>query len=345
MHITKELTKRERYLRAMRCQQPDRVPIVVRGVNPMFGTAGLPPSNHPSFNPLIEAATAKTEWAYRWHPEEENLLSTHPDAIVRSERITSDQDGFDEVFRIFETPLGPLKTIKWVSREGKPGMTKKYLIETLEDVDKFLAIPYEFKKPDYSGFYKMVKAMGDNGILMASIGNDPIGHVTHWLGLETLAMWSILHREAIIRLVDEFHRRAEFLVKSMLTEGIGPVFATLGMEQCTPPWLSPADFTEFARQYDERLWAPIREENGLVHVHCHGNLKSVLDDFIAMGASCLHPIEAPPMGDVTLKEAKKILGGKICIEGNTQIDDLYMKDPDYIREAVSQAMKDAAGGG
>jgi hypothetical protein len=311
----------------------------------MFGEAGLPPSRHPSFKPLIDAVTEKTEWAYRWHPPEENLLSAHPQAIITIERKSGDQEGFEELVKTFATPLGPLTTIEWVSLEGKPGMTKKYLIETLDDVDRFLSIPFEFQPPDPSGFFELKTRMGTNGILMASIGLDPIGHVTHWLGLETLAMWSLTKREAIFRLLDEFHRRAQLLIKSLLKAKVGPVFATLGMEQATPPWLSVNDFKAYVTQYDTRLWAPILEEGGVVHVHCHGNLRDVIPDFITMGAGCLHPVEASPMGDIELHEAKEMMAGRICIEGNIQLDDIYTKDEEYIRETVRAAMRDAANSG
>lgn len=340
--MASQLTKRERYLRALKCEQPDRVPIVVRGVNPMFGTAGLPPSRDPSFQPLIEAVAEKTEWAYRWHPAEEDLLSRHIRAVVLKKIRPSNQAGFDEHVRIFETPLGALETVEWVSREGKPGMTRKYLIETLEDVEKFLSIPYRFQKPDADSFFRMEQQMGENGVLMASIGLDPIGHVTHWLGLETLAVWSVMHRDVILRLLDEFCRRAELLIKAMIADGIGPVFATLGMEQATPPWLSALDFAEFAKIYDQRLWAPIQESGGLVHVHCHGNLKDVLADLIGMGAGCLHPVEAPPMGDIELADAKEKMGSNISIEGNVQLDDFYTQNEEFMRETVHRAIAAAA---
>lgn len=339
------MTKQERYMAALRCEQPDRIPIVVRGVNPLFWEAGLPPSKHEGFEPLIRATAEKTEWAYRWHPTEENLLSAHPEAEVIVERQPSTSEGFEEVIRTFKTPLGPLQTVRWNSLEGKPGMTKKYLISSPEDVERFLSIPYEFSKPDVTPFFELTKKMESNGVLMASIGLDPIGHVTHWLGLETLAFWTVTQRELIFRLLDEFYQRAEQLIKDLLAAGVGPVFATLGMEQATPPWLLDTDFKEYVTDYDQRLWAHILDAGGIIHVHCHGNLKKVIPDFVAMGASCLHPVEAPPMGDVELDEAKRLLQSKICIEGNIQLDDIYTGDEDEIRELVKAAIRDAGAGG
>jgi len=321
------------------------VPVVVRGVDPIHGVAGLPPSAHASFKPLIQAVAEKTEWAYRWHPPEEDLLPSQSESAVSSEVRPSDKTGFEERVTTFETPLGPLSKIEYVSLEHKPGLTKKYAIESVEDVDRFLSMPYSFRKPDSSAFFSLAKRMGDNGVVMASIGTDPVGHVLEWIGFQTLAFWSIDERDTVIRLLDEFSRRCELLIEALLEDNVGPVYATLGMEAVTPPWFSPKDFSEFVTQYDERLWAPIREKGCLVHVHCHGGLKMVIDDFVRMGASCLHPVEAPPLGNLELREAKQMLAGKICIEGNVQLDDIYSKNEEVVRETVRKAIRDGAPGG
>ena len=336
------MTKKERYMAALWCKETDRVPIVIRGVNPLFNTAGWPPTNHPSFQPLIDVVAEKTEWVYRWHPPGENLLSSHPDAQIRTETRVSEQVGFEEKVKTYVTPLGDLETIEYINLEGKPGLTKKYLIETEEDLEKFLSIPYEFYRPDTSEFFNLKKKMGENGVLVANIGLDPIGHVTNRLGLENLAIWSMSNREGLFRLLDEFTRRAELFIKALLDDNVGPVFSTLGMEQATPPMLRESDFDELVTPYDERLWSVIRKTGGLLHVHCHGNLKQIAEKFIAMGANCLHPVEAPPMGNLELHEAKRIFKGKICIEGNIQLDDIYRESEEYIRGSVRKAIKDAA---
>jgi len=339
------MTKHERYIAALRCEETDRVPIVIRGVNPLFGTAGWPPTNQASFKPLINAVAEKTEWVYRWHPPGEKLLSSHPDAHIRTETRDSEQVGFKETVITYSTPLGKLETIEYVNLEGRPGLTKKYLIETDQDMEKFLSIPYEFYRPETSEFFKLKKKMGENGVLIANIGLDPIGHVTNRMGLENLAIWSLSNREGLFRLLDEFSRRAELFIKSLLEDNVGPVFSTLGMEQAVPPWLRESDFDDFVASYDERLWSPIRNDGGLLHVHCHGNLKKIAKKFITMGANCLHPVESPPMGDLELREAKKIFAGKICIEGNIQIDDIYREDEEGIRDLVKTAISNAGVGG
>ena len=46
------------------------------------------------------------------------------------------------------------------------------------------------------------------------------------------------------------------------------------------------------------------------------------------------------MGDITAKEAKEISRGKLCIEGNIQINRMYEVTADEIRAETEQLIKD-----
>jgi hypothetical protein len=46
------------------------------------------------------------------------------------------------------------------------------------------------------------------------------------------------------------------------------------------------------------------------------------------------------MGDVTPREAKQLVRDTICLEGNTQIADLYEQSPDNIRQQTESLIQD-----
>lgn len=50
-----------------------------------------------------------------------------------------------------------------------------------------------------------------------------------------------------------------------------------------------------------------------------------------INADVLHCFESPPMGDITPGEVKQSWRGKISLEGNIQIADMYEKSPEKIR--------------
>ena len=85
----------------------------------------------------------------------------------------------------------------------------------------------------------------------------------------------------------------------------------------------------------------IHSYGGLVYVHCHGALGAVLERFADMGVNVLHPIEAPPLGDITLAEAKRRIGDRVCLEGNIQIGDVMTLSRQEIVAQVVQTIQDA----
>lgn len=54
----------------------------------------------------------------------------------------------------------------------------------------------------------------------------------------------------------------------------------------------------------------------------------------------MHPFEAPPMGDITAIEAKNIARGRMCLEGNIQIDRMYNATPEDVRQETELLIKD-----
>jgi len=78
-----------------------------------------------------------------------------------------------------------------------------------------------------------------------------------------------------------------------------------------------------------------------VHIHCHGSIKTVFQGFHDMGADVLHPFEPPPMGDITAREAKALVRGKMTLEGNLQIAHLYEHTPEQVRAETEALIADA----
>ena len=116
-------------------------------------------------------------------------------------------------------------------------------------------------------------------------------------------------------------------LKWLLAQGVGPFFEMAGQELIVPPLHGPIDFDDFNARYDRPIVEMIHNAGGRVHVHCHSDIKLVLASFVSVGIDVLHPFEAPPMGDITPREAKEIARGRLCLEGNIQIHHMYEHTP------------------
>lgn len=325
----------------MRLGKPDRVPVQVRGVRAW--DEQWVNTRHESYRPIIEAVAAHGDFVEGWSPPGGLFLSLSDAVTTSSERV--EREDWVETITTFHTPGGDLRTRRLASKRGLPGMQTEFMVKRLDDVEKVLSVPYVAPgEMDASGFFARDEEMGDRGLVAAGIGNAPIGHVHELMGSELLAIWSIEERDTILRLVDVFLARIIDRVEAMIAAGVGPVFSMLGEEYVTPPLHGARDFGEFCVQPEREIIRRLREAGKILHVHCHGPLDAVLEDFREI-CDVLHPIEAPPLGDVELADAKRRIGGQVCLEGNIQIGDIYALPTAQLVETVKRAIDDAAAGG
>jgi len=213
------------------------------------------------------------------------------------------------------------------------------------DCEAYLSLPLPAVGGDCSAFFGIRRALGDRGIAEVYLGNNPAGTVAERMGSETFALFTATHRDLIHALCarerDIILRALDFLI----SQGIGPFFTLQGQEYIVPPLHGRRDFLDFNVQYDKPIADKIHNAGGRLHIHCHGHLKLVLDGFLETGADVLHPVEPPPMGNVSAAEARKVLGDKVCIEGNIQISNMYGNTPEQIREETAALIRDAYTGG
>ncbi|MCG2680405.1 MAG: hypothetical protein L6455_10640 [Kiritimatiellae bacterium] len=183
--------------------------------------------------------------------------------------------------------------------------------------------------------------MGERGIIDVGLGYNPAGFVAELTGSETFALLSVSDRDILHALCERRMILLTRLVKALAEHKIGPYFSMCGEEFLTPPLHGPADFNDFNVRYDKPIIDLIHEAGGRIHIHCHGRIKQVLQGFLDMGVDVLHPLEAPPMGDITAAEAKQLARGKLCLEGNIQIAAMYEHSPEQVR-AETKALIAAA---
>ena len=247
---------------------------------------------------------------------------------------------FDRKISVLHTPAGDLCEKTFVGRHGQPGLLEKHLLEGPSDVEKYLSLPRPRVQGDIDEFFCEDAAVGEAGIVHIGLGLNPAGHAADLCGTENFALMSVQHRGLLHELMQ---RRMDIVMELLaycLARGGGPYFAMAGQEYVAPPIHGPSDFRDFNLRYDKPIIDRVHEAGGLIHIHCHGSLKSVLCMFREMQTDVLHPIEAPPMGDVTAQEARDILGDTTCIEGNIQIADMLDADEESIRAQAQRLIEE-----
>jgi len=329
------MTSRQRLLAAFRREPVDLVPVRLWG----FDHRREQPD--PSRRHLAEIARANApDLLDTWWPR---ITETSPPRVEHETR-PSRHEGFVEDVTTIYTPRGELISSHFRSLEGKPGYHAKYLLETPEDAQKWLSLPWSSPVVDCSEWPRAVAEMGEEGLLMSGIG-EAMYAVNDLTGSETWGYWLAEERELLHRLVGEVHRRQMYVLKEMLSQGVRGVYGYVGPELCIPPLAGPRDFDEFVVRYDQPLHDLIHEAGGLVWLHCHGKMNLVLERFADEGIDCLNPMEPPPMGDVTIADARRRIGDRMAMEGGIEVGDMELKTPAEVQAAVADAVWQSGGRG
>ena len=277
---------------------------------------------------LHEHAELKSRW--------KNPIEFQPHTAYISDQRTTDQGrGFRSTVTAVKTPAGDLRSVCQESRDGQHTRDVEYLLKNRKDVEKYLSLPIPDFRCDVKGFFDEVHRMGEAGVVMADLG-QLAGYISKLCGSETFALLTCTDRDIIHAMCRRRQQEIISYLEYLLENGVGPYFHLSGEEQVAPLLHSPQDFRDFVVAYEKPIIDKIHESGGCVHIHCHGSIKKIFRDFVDMGTDVLHPFEAPPMGDIDPSEAKELARGRMCLEGNIQIDRMYTATPEEIREEVEK---------
>ncbi len=311
------MTSRERLLAAYQRLPVDRLPVRVWGVHAL--DEAWVAAQDESYRPVLEATLAHGDFVGNWGPGQGMFYSA---AECPADTATEDRGDWVLHRTTVHTPGGDLQWAYQASKSGLPGMQTEFMVKALADLDKVLSLPYEPLRPDCGGFHAAAERLGERGVAHCHLPNA-VSLLHELMGSERLAVWSLEHRSRLLEVHEVCHQRCLDLLRWLLDQGVGPVFTLFGAEYVAPPLHGPRDFRDFSTRTDAEMARLIHDRGGLLHIHCHGPVGAVLEQFAELGCDCLHPIEPPPMGDVTLAEAVRRLGHRTCLEGNIQIGDLY----------------------
>lgn len=267
------------------------------------------------------------------------LGGSTPEAIERHSRR---REGATDYEFVLHTPRGDL-TARYTEKDGVHTVWRhEPLIKSDSDMDLFLAAPFAPCPPDLAAFEQTRQALGDRGLMEIEMP-DPLCLVVENMVYEDFMVRTLQAPAMIDALLD---RMAELLyawLETVLRAGLGPVFRIFGPEYAAPPMMSPRFFKKAVVAYDRPLVELIHRYGGYVRYHCHGPIARIVDDFLALGVDMTDPCEAPPGGDITLRELADRVGRDLVLMGNIQLDDLERAEPERIDALVAEAVE-AVGG-
>lgn len=335
------MTSRERLLAAMYCKPVDRVPIST------YELVGFNPdaweNREPSYKSLMDAVRELSDCIYMTgfgHKAVERR------STVNEEKSRTQYTEWREGNKSYRrtsllTPLGPLTCLHRTDDGLYTTWTCEHLLKTVDDIEKYLSIPWNPPEIDDQPVLEATNRLGDNGVVMVSI-SDPICEAASLFEMGEFLVLAITERRQIKKLLDAIHeRQMETLRRILLCDVSDIQFRICGPEYATPPYMSPDDFSVYVTPYLRDIIDAIRRANGYARVHCHGKIRRIVDEVVDAGAQALDPCEPPPDGDMTLAELSSRYGGRVCLMGNIELRELECSDESRIEYLVRQACSDA----
>ncbi|MCL2351360.1 MAG: hypothetical protein FWC55_02390 [Firmicutes bacterium] len=242
------------------------------------------------------------------------------------------EDGHDR-------PAGSVWTDIWGTtwRKENDGLMGFHIGNPLAD-PKSLA-SYKWPDPDderiCGKIYEQAEAFDrDGGAFLCGANRDTLWEKAYMLvGMENMMEYFYSEPEYAGEIL---HRIMDFQL------GIAGHYANAGIElaalgddlgtQCGP-LLGPEIFGEFLLPEYRRLFGFYKSRNILINFHSCGHIEPLLEDFIALGADVLNPVQATAND---LRRVREITEGKMALAGGVSTG-LIMEGP---TERIRRTVKD-----
>jgi len=336
------MTGRERLLSAISLKPTDRVPISTYELVGYNSYAFE--NNTSSYKRLMDTIREKTDCVCMWNPNS-NFVAAYSSYPVKIDHNQKRGENYTDTFLTLHTPKGELTSAYRVYDNVHTTWVFEKWCKSLEDVEKYMSIPFEPLSFDDSDYARIKGEVGDNGIIMASLG-DVFEHcMLTMMDFGEAMVWAITETAHFAKTMEKIHHRIMINLENMLKNRTVDLYRICGIEVMTPPYLPPSLFNRFVTPYIKDMTQLIQSYGGRVRIHCHGKISQVLDSILACGAEAMDPCEGPPDGDITLGELKKRTQGQICLFGNLQLKLLEHATPAEVRETVIRCMEAAKEGG
>ena len=341
--MSREMSRRERLLAVLEGRPTDRVPVVAGHFNEWRDDWK---SGQPSYHNLVRFCREHCDGVLSWaaRPVNETAPGTSStEAEVRREEHSL-ADGGTETVSVLKTPGGELTQRQRRLPGAGTVWTVEHYLKTQADWEALLSVPPEPLSFDISGFDEADRRIGEAGLVLCEMG-DAICMVASVCGMEMYTVMAMIEPDLFTRLLDRFHQAAIDQLKANLSAGPVRFVRIYGPEYASPPYLPPELFDRYVAAYDRELIDLAHQHGAFVRLHCHGRVRDLLPRFVRMGADATDPVEPPPMGDVTLAEAKGIVGDKLTIFGNLELRDLETLSRDEVVALTRRTLDEGMPGG
>ena len=176
-----------------------------------------------------------------------------------------------------------------------------------------LAVYWPWSDP--AGVVAAKKMFGET-ILIGSIVGDTTWSIEHMPDWTQFAVNLAERPEHIHAAAKEKTARAIAKIDQLVDAGADFVHLVNDVAYNRGPFVSPKCFHEIITPYLTRQVEHIKRRGAIPFVHTDGNIMTILDDYLSLGAACFQSVD--PMAGMDIAEVKRRCYGRMALMGNVQ---------------------------
>lgn len=306
------MNAKERIMRALRRQEPDRIPTFEWDIHPQVGRALTGSGDILDIVERLDldGVAVRPDYARRTVSE-----SVYVDEWGSRRQMTGEM-----IHVITENPIRALEDHR---RYAFPDPRAPHRLRTLE---------------------RAVERFADRRAVILNV-RDVFSDIRDLVGYENALVALLTARDAFAGLLDrviEYNRSLARVARERY--GIAIIATTDDIADSRGLIFSPAVLREFLGPRFREVIRGFKELGYLCIKHCDGNIHGVLDYWIDAGIDCIDPVD--PNAGMDLADLKKRFGERICLKGNINCEkSLVSGTEEEVRLEVKGCIEQAGRGG
>ena len=327
------MTRKERFERALRCEEVDRLPFWAK----IFG---------PSYRALQEQKVRDMpELELADYLELDHMAGGPSPVRGRNSRTTQRSERRNGTMVITtDTPDGQLRAVNGFDPGSHSWHPIEFPVKSRNDLRTirhcYEHTTYELDQDALEKCHARLTQVGDRGIVMCGMGVSPLMDlIQHLIGPEQTYYYLADHPEEMDELIEIMHQdRLRYL--RVLVEHV-PYQYVMSVENTSTTLLSPRVFEQYPRRH-LREYGEIITEAGKTHLlHQCGKLKALLPRIDDLPASAIEAYTTPPVGNTTLADRAALASGTAIIGGTNAA--LWLRSSEEICAAIEADIALAGG--
>lgn len=352
------MTSKERLVAALERRRPDRLPVTTHHVMPFFLEKYLPGVDNDGF--FAEFGLDPVHWiqAHKADPARPEYPDPgHTPGYLEARRISSDtwrvrtepvpHPEFPTVRYLFETPRKTL-TMTLQSNAYTAWVVER-LVKEKSDIDliaEFATRPV----CDVAEVNRAADHYGETALIRGFVnGFDVYGQPGCWqdacvlFGVEAMILETFDDPAWVHAFLGILRERKAHFIDSLRDARYDVI--ELGGGDASTTVISPKVFDEFVAPHDRVLVERAHAARQRVVYHTCGGMMPILERVADLGVDAMETFTPPGLGgDTRLAEAKRRIGGRVCMIGGLDQSRYFLQSTEAETRAMVRRCFEAAGG-